>query len=201
MNRMRALLVDLDGTLADTATANFNAYHAAFRERGVVVSRSAFEAVASGRHWSDFIPLLAPGLDEVTWADIARRKAEFYKGHIQTIPLNTAIILLLQSRRDDCLAALVTTARTSSVDAVLDGHGIRGLFDVIVTGDDVTRHKPSPDCYVLAAERLAVRPHECVAIEDSDVGVASACAFGAAILKVSILEPNAQLSISDGVGA
>ena len=201
MNRMRALLVDLDGTLADTATANFNAYHAAFRERGVVVSRSEFEAVASGRHWTGFVPLLAPALDEATWADIARRKAEFYKGYIQTIPLNTAILLLLRSRRDDCFAALVTTARTTSVDAVLDGHGIRDLFDVIVTGDDVTRHKPSPDCYVLAAERLSVRPSECVAIEDSDVGVASACAFGAAVLKVAILEPNVRESISKGVRA
>ena len=59
-----------------------------------------------------------------------------------------------------------------------------GAFDVSVVGDDVERGKPHPDPYLLAAERLGVDITQCIAIEDSPTGVASALAAGATVLAV-----------------
>jgi beta-phosphoglucomutase-like phosphatase (HAD superfamily) len=59
-----------------------------------------------------------------------------------------------------------------------------GSFRVSVTGDEVSRGKPHPDPYLLAAERLGVDARECVAIEDSPTGVRSALAAGCRVLGV-----------------
>ncbi|WP_456844877.1 HAD family hydrolase [Cellulomonas sp. P5_C6] len=63
-----------------------------------------------------------------------------------------------------------------------------GLFDVVVSGDEVSRPKPDPEPYVLAAERLGVDVATCVAVEDSRSGVASAVASGARVLAVEVMQ-------------
>lgn len=78
--------------------------------------------------------------------------------------------------------ALVTMSQGNFVDAFLDAAG--GLFDVVVTGDQVSRGKPDPEAYLLAAHRLGVEAANCVAIEDSAVGVRSAHASGARTIGV-----------------
>ncbi len=62
-------------------------------------------------------------------------------------------------------------------------------FDVVVAGDDVTHHKPHPEPYQLAAQRLGVSPSDCVAIEDSAPGIASAVAAGAVVVGVPLHVP------------
>jgi HAD superfamily hydrolase (TIGR01509 family) len=55
-----------------------------------------------------------------------------------------------------------------------------------VTGDDVTHRKPDPEAYLVAMSRLGLVPGECIAFEDSDVGVQSAHAAGVAVIRVSL---------------
>src|SRR5262249_1917495 len=62
-------------------------------------------------------------------------------------------------------------------------------FPVVVTGDDVTAHKPDPEPYLLAARLLGVDPRRCVALEDSPNGVASAAAAGCHVIAVPSLLP------------
>jgi HAD superfamily hydrolase (TIGR01509 family) len=64
-----------------------------------------------------------------------------------------------------------------------------GLFDVVVAGDDVTRPKPDPEPYLTAARLLGVPVEECVAVEDSRSGVASAVASGARVVAVEVMQP------------
>jgi beta-phosphoglucomutase-like phosphatase (HAD superfamily) len=64
-----------------------------------------------------------------------------------------------------------------------------GSFGTIVAGDDVTHGKPHPEAYLTAAARLGVTPGECVAIEDSPPGLASAVAAGVPALGVAHLVP------------
>lgn len=186
MNRLGALLVDFDGTLADTSAANFEAYRVALRERGFEVSRKQFDEAASGRHRSQFLRELAPTLDEAEVKAVASRKALVYEQLIPSIPINGALVQLIATRPGDCRTALVTTASARTVCAVLDYHDLGRMFDIVVTGDDVARHKPDPDCYELAARLLNVPAADCLVIEDSEIGIASARAFGAQILRVSI---------------
>lgn len=78
--------------------------------------------------------------------------------------------------------ALVTMSVGALVDRFLERAG--DVFAVVVTGDQVVRGKPDPEAYLLAASRLGVSARECVAIEDSVVGIASAHASGAVTIGV-----------------
>ncbi len=178
-----ALLVDLDGTLVDTAEANYHAYAAALEEVGVQVGRSEFDQVAQGRNWRQFLPSMLANVTAPP-EKVAARKAELYPGCLRFTVLNQGVARLVALSRPAWATALVTTASRPNVDAILEYHDLAGLFDVIVTGSDVVRHKPDPEAYCLAAGWLGVAPQSCVVIEDSDIGVASARAFGAAIIRV-----------------
>src|SRR5256885_892221 len=85
--------------------------------------------------------------------------------------------------------AIVTPSCRPTADEHLTLAGIRARFENILTRDDVTRGKPSPDLYLLAASRLGVKPEVCVAVEDSNHGVASAHAAGAITIMVPDMVP------------
>jgi len=70
--------------------------------------------------------------------------------------------------------AVVSAALRRELDAVIDGAGLRSHLALVVSQDDVERGKPDPECYLLAAQRLAVDPGELLVVEDTAVGVAAA---------------------------
>jgi HAD superfamily hydrolase (TIGR01509 family) len=79
---------------------------------------------------------------------------------------------------------IVTGAGKVGVEATLRAHGLQGVFETVVTSDDVTRSKPAPECYLLAASRLGLAPADCVAIEDTEHGVSAAAGAGLRCLAV-----------------
>ncbi len=118
---------------------------------------------------------------------------------------------LADSRRllDELVAAgvpcaLVTMSIGALVDTFLDAAG--GVFDAVVTGDQVLNGKPDPEAYLTAAHRLGVDPRQCVAIEDSPVGARSAHAAGAVTIAVRrhiplpSLDGMSRLKSLDGIG-
>jgi len=74
--------------------------------------------------------------------------------------------------------ALCTASYLRWVEAILPSAGLEGLFDALSTADMVERTKPDPAPYILAAEKLGFGPEQCVAIEDSRNGLASAMSAG-----------------------
>ena len=184
MTTIKGLLVDLDGTLVDTSGANFAAYRAALAETGVDLERDWWEANAFGRSWRQFLPELLNGRDGVDPQAVADNKARIYPQFIEHSRLNASLVRLIKSMRPDVRTALVTTASRAGTEAVLRHHGLHDLFDTIVTGDDVSAHKPAPDAFVEAARRLELGAEECLVIEDSGIGMAAARAFGAPCLVV-----------------
>jgi HAD superfamily hydrolase (TIGR01509 family) len=83
--------------------------------------------------------------------------------------------------------ALVTSSQRAFAEAVVRGTGFR--FPVTVTGEDVVNTKPDPEPYRLAAKLLDADPEDCVALEDSPNGVASATAAGCHVIAVPSLLP------------
>jgi HAD superfamily hydrolase (TIGR01509 family) len=94
----------------------------------------------------------------------------------QELPFATALVRHLKAAGYP--TALTTVSHAAQALVVLDALKLRDSFDVIVTIDDVSRGKPDPEIYLLAARRLSMRPAQCLAIEDSMPGVQSAVAAG-----------------------
>jgi HAD superfamily hydrolase (TIGR01509 family) len=99
-----------------------------------------------------------------------------------------ALSLLREVARAGIPSALVTSSYRTLADAVVAG-APDGTFQTVVCGDDVTRGKPHPEAYLMAAERLGVDITRCVALEDSPAGIGSALASGARTIAVQVMVP------------
>ena len=86
--------------------------------------------------------------------------------------------LLEELGRRHLKSAVASSSLRSWLSLKLDLLGLRETFDIVLGGDDVDQGKPEPDIYLLAVRRLRLPPENCVAIEDSPVGIAAAVASG-----------------------
>lgn len=102
--------------------------------------------------------------------------------------------------------AIATGATRMDIELMLEKLGKADLFDAVVTADDVSRSKPDPQSYALAVRRLAARhdslalqPGECLAIEDTSAGLASAQGAGLLTVGVATTGPAEQLRAANYV--
>jgi sugar-phosphatase len=84
--------------------------------------------------------------------------------------------------------AVVTSAPRGLVRRRMEAAGLP-VLPVLVTAEDVVKGKPSPDCYLIAADRLGVTPHDCLVFEDADAGILAAEAAGASVFVITSARP------------
>jgi len=177
---VRAVVLDFDGLIVDTETPIFAAWLEAYREHGQPLTLDDWQH-ALGTH-GGFDPLeslvaRAGGrVDrEAVLDEVKARTARGCEG----LPLMPGVERLLRDARDLGLGRAVASSSSCGwVDGWLRRQGIRELLDVVVARDDVTRVKPDPELFLLAARRLGVTPAACVVFEDSPNGMRAALAAG-----------------------
>jgi HAD superfamily hydrolase (TIGR01509 family) len=184
--RPAAVLFDMDGTLVDSEKVWDVALHELAEHAGGSLSPAARLAMI-GSSMAHSMRILRedlgqpdrPEAPDVQW--LTDRVFELFAGGLIWRP--GALELLRAVRAAGLPTALVTSTGRRLVEVALDTLG-RENFDVVVCGDEVSLPKPDPEPYRTAARLLDVPIEECVAIEDSPAGVASAVASGAAVLAV-----------------
>jgi HAD superfamily hydrolase (TIGR01509 family) len=192
------VLFDMDGTLVDSEKVWDIALKELAQRAGGKLSEQARIAMI-GSNMGRSMQILRddlgqpdrPEAPDVAW--LTDRVFELFGNGLVWRP--GAYDLLRAVRAAGVPTALVTSTGRRLVEAALDTLG-RENFDVIVCGDEVRMPKPDPEPYRTAAELLGVRIEDCVAIEDSATGMASAVASGAAVLAVPA---ELELPATDGV--
>ncbi|MCP9208087.1 HAD-IA family hydrolase [Streptomyces cucumeris] len=187
-----ALLFDNDGTLVSSMESVVRCWTRWAGEYGV--SEEEFAAVElHGRPANDIIGDLLPAeriagararIDALELADVP--------GGVKLLPGTAELLTGLPAAR----WAVVTSANARLAAARLTEVGLRP--GTLITADDITRGKPDPEPFLLAAERLGVDPARCVAFEDAPAGLASARAAGMRTVALTTTVPRAEL-IADWV--
>ncbi len=175
-----AYLFDCDGTLADTMPLHYRAWSHAFGEHGgdFEYTWEYFYSLAGiGMH--DTVHLLNQrhGLTMDADTVIAAQMAFIDTHHAEVEPIEPVVAFARDVARTKPVA-VVSGGNRQHVHESLRVVGLEGLFPVIVTQEDVSRSKPAPDGYLLAAERLGVPPAQCLVFEDSKLGLQAAEAAG-----------------------
>lgn len=193
MTRIRAVIFDVDGTLAETEEAHRTAFNEMFSHFGLDwtwdcdLYRELLKVTGGKermRHYAERKGLSAEALQPQTIADMHAVKTECYVALVAAgqCPLRVGVEKAIRHASEQGVRlAIATTTSHANVDALLTatlGPEGKDMFEVIAAGDDVPRKKPAPDVYHLALKRLGLAPSECVAIEDSANGVAAARAAG-----------------------
>ena len=183
MKKDRLAIFDLDGTLFDTAPANFAAYQHALHNHGFSLDEETFFKRCNGRYYKDFLPPII-GRDEQLLEIIHKEKTASYPQYFHRMRENRALFDLLDTLRPVYHTALVTTASKPSVMAILDCFNKRDKFDLILTQQDVVHKKPAPDGFLMAMQHFDIPAEKTIIFEDSDEGIAAARACGAAYFLV-----------------
>lgn len=198
---LQALLFDVDGTIADTeALGHRPAYNRAFRELGLTfrwgpkLYRKLLQQPGGRERLKYYFQHYQPPLGEHApeaqanmdaWVGrVHELKSHYFKRYMRhgRVPLRPGVARLMREAREAGLQlAIVTNASRKTLEPVLKyslGPEMMAEIAVIASGEEVKNKKPAPDVYLLAAQRLGLTPAECVALEDSEMGLTAAASAG-----------------------
>lgn len=173
----RALLFDCDGTLVDTMHLHRIVWHQIFGRYGFEITDEWWEETGNVA-LIPFVRAAVPDADLDLINAMNDEAIVLFNESLHLLRPLEHVVEVARANHGRLPMAVVTGGYRDAVIPSLDAVGVTGLFDVIVTADDVIESKPAPDVYVLAAQRLGVDPADCVAYEDSAIGMASARAAG-----------------------
>jgi len=186
MNESFAVIFDVDGVLVDSYEPHFESWRVVGDELGQVITREQF-ASSFGRTSKDIIrlwwsELFGASLTDAKIAELDERKESAYREVIrETKPVMEGAVALIDALRGDGFKLAVgSSGPPENVALSLELLGRAEKFDARVTGMDVTRGKPDPQVFLIAAQKLGVEPKWCVVIEDAPAGIAAANAAGMA---------------------
>lgn len=193
----RAVIFDMDGLLIDSERVILDCWRNVATEQSLPLDDGLWLSMV-GMHDAActemLVRLLGPAKAERLSIDCKDRYDLLVE---QGLPLKDGAIELLQelSARGVPLAIATSTRRERAL-IKLARCGIDHYFGALTTSSDVAHPKPAADIYLLAASRLGVPPENCVAIEDSEMGVRAAAAAGMTVIQVPDLVPASELTRS-----
>ncbi|WP_232319805.1 HAD family phosphatase [Prosthecochloris sp. HL-130-GSB] len=185
---IKAVLWDNDGLLLDSEAIFFDLTQQVFNAAGFDLSPEYWGREYLGRARRTREVAIEFGMNE-TDADemIAERDRRFLRVLQGPLPLRPRVMETLETLRGKVRHGVVTGSPRDKIELMHRLSGLEGFFEVVVTCDDVSRTKPYPDPYLAALDLLGLGPHECIAVEDSERGLAAASAAGISCIAV----PNA----------
>lgn len=182
MDKKKLAIFDLDGTLFDTVDVNYHAYRAALFPYGIDLERAYFLTHCNGRHYTEFLPAVMGTTRNIE--DVHRAKKMMYAANMDRVRENKQIFEIIKCLKDRYYIVIVTTASRQNTEDILSYFNHEHLFEYLITQEDVTEVKPSPQGFLMAMEYFKIAPADTIIFEDSDVGIQAARATGAAVMVV-----------------
>ena len=192
----RALLFDLDGTLAETDSLHLPTWVDALRPHGIEIDEEFYRERISGRSNSKIVEDLLPDLSAEEGRDLADAKEASFRERADELEPLPGLLNFMREVKDRGLSlALVTNAPEENAQTMLLALELREFFDEVVLSDEVGPVKPDPAPYRAALDKLGVVPKEALAFEDSTSGIASSVGVG--IPTVGIASTQAPETLED----
>ena len=193
---IQAVLFDMDGTVFDTEVIYRRCWFRAAKDVGFEEDIDLFLQRVSGLNQADMTAFVyrTYGADapfEALWGHWLECIDEEMACGILPLKAGAPDILFAFKERGIKIA-LVTSSGQKTVARYLQMSGLEGVFDAIVTGNQVTHGKPHPECFLTAAKELGISPAHCAVVEDSPNGIKAAHAAGMYTVMVPDLHPCTQ---------
>lgn len=177
---MNYVIFDMDGVIADSEPVIMKAALTSLRSGGISATYEDFkEFIGAGEENFIISPCKRAGREDMIEPLTERMLSEFEKSAADIKVFPSAKPLIEELKKLGKTLALVSSSARRKLNASLKSAKIApDIFDVILSGSDVTEKKPSPRPYLAAAERLGAKPKDCLVIEDAINGILSAKSAG-----------------------
>ncbi|MDY2587357.1 beta-phosphoglucomutase [Winogradskyella aquimaris] len=176
---MRGFIFDLDGVIVDTAKYHYLAWKKLANDLGIDFTEEENEQLKGVSRVKSLEKILDWGnktISEQSFNELMAKKNDDYLSHIskmdesEILPDVPRVLNLLKKKKQPIsLGSASKNART-----ILERVSLKNQFDAIVDGNDVSKAKPDPEVFLIAAKRLNVKPENCIVFEDSVAGVEAA---------------------------
>ena len=181
----RALFWDNDGVLVDTEPIFYEVTSEVLARHGVALSAEQFIdlSLRQGRSLFDLAAERGVGPEEIEKSK-RERNARYLARLGEGVPLLDGVRDAIEALSGALPMAVVTSSHRDDFEAIHRPHPLLGHFEFVLANGDYPRHKPNPDPYQLAAERLGFAPADCLVVEDSERGLQAAVSAGMRCLAV-----------------
>jgi HAD superfamily hydrolase (TIGR01509 family) len=181
----RGLIFDCDGTLVDSMPLHYHAWVTVLRRYDLDFTEARFYQWA-GVPVNEIIRRLAAEKGVAVDADAIAAERDTYFHSLPESELRpvAAVVDIARRFHRQLPMAVATGSTKASAEASLRAIGILEWFDAVISSQDAGRPKPAPDVFLMAAERIAVAPGDCVAFEDGDAGLDAALAAGMHVVDI-----------------
>ena len=197
-NKVQAVIFDFDGVICNTEPLHIRSWQILFARRGLDIPMAELEAGIGITDISLLQSIFAKRnivAEPQEW-QLQKRSIylELLEESVEEFPGAAALVKRLHKSRP---LAIASSAWRSAIEVAVRKLCISRYFRVIVSKEDVTRHKPDPEVFLKAASKLGVEPGGCAVIEDSPAGIQAAKAAGMRCIAVTNSFPPARLSDAD----
>lgn len=181
-----AYLFDCDGTIADSMPLHYLAWRRALGEWKCDFDERLFYEWG-GRPTTEIVATLNSmrGL-KMPVQEVADRKESLYYEFLPRLKAIPEVLEHIEAQHGRIPFAVVSGSTQESVGASLRSLNLLDRFDTLVCAGDYKKAKPAPDAFLLAAERLGVKPQVCLVFEDTEMGIQAARAAGMAYVKIPL---------------
>lgn len=190
MQPTAGVIFDMDGVLIDSADPHKESWRQLAAENGAAMSDELF-AATFGRRNQDIIPMVFGEVTPAQFRVLAHRKEAIFRDLVRdAMPVVPGAVELIRGlHAGGFRLAVGSSGPRANIDLALEKMGVREAMSGVVTGEDVTRGKPDPQVFQLAAQRIGLPPDGCVVVEDAPAGVEAGHAAGARTVAVLIHHP------------
>ncbi len=180
MGRIEAAIFDMDGLMADTEGLYYQAESRVARRYGKSFSVELMQKMMGHRAVQSIQIMMEHLGIRGSVEEIIALRDRFYKELLVSgvKPMRGLLDLLDWLETNGYRKAVATSSKPEFKDIIFDHLNLHNRFEVVVTGDEISEGKPSPEAYQLVLHRMDLSPQECIVLEDSPPGLKAAKAAG-----------------------
>jgi len=170
-------IFDLDGTLADTMPAHYQAWMVTAKLYGLTFPEDLFYGLGGMPTKKIAAMLIEQAGKRADPLEVAAHKERTFVASLSTpgiIQPIAPVVEIARAHRAEGPLAIASGGQRHLVERTLAMIGIADWFSVVLCSEDTTRHKPEPDVFLEAARRLGADPPACTVYEDTDIGLEAA---------------------------